>query len=55
MPDELVGKKLREYSILQLIGKGGMARVYKAQHVLLDELRAIKLLNPDSPGHRQRV
>ncbi len=49
MPDELVGKRLREYSILQLIGKGGMARVYKARHVLLDELRAIKLLNPDDP------
>ena len=25
MPDELVGKRIREYSILQLIGKGGMA------------------------------
>jgi len=46
MQDELVGKKLREYAILQCIGTGGMARVYKARHVLLEELRAIKLLNP---------
>ena len=47
MQDELVGKRLREYAILQCIGTGGMARVYKARHVLLDELRAIKLLNPE--------
>lgn len=47
MQDELVGKRLREYAILQCVGKGGMARVYKARHVLLDELRAIKLLNPE--------
>jgi len=48
MQDELVGKRLREYAILQCIGTGGMAKVYKARHVLLDELRAIKLLNPES-------
>ena len=47
MQDELVGKRLREYAILQCVGAGGMARVYKARHVLLDELRAIKLLNPE--------
>ena len=49
MQDELIGKRLREYAILQCVGKGGMARVYKARHVLLDELRAIKLLNPEGP------
>ena len=47
MQDELVGKRLREYAILQCVGTGGMARVYKARHVLLDELPAIKLLNPE--------
>jgi serine/threonine-protein kinase len=45
--DSLVGKRLREYQILSLVGKGGMAKVYKARHVLLDELRAIKLLRPE--------
>ncbi|MGH9461372.1 MAG: serine/threonine protein kinase [Vicinamibacteria bacterium] len=49
MQDELIGKRLREYAILQCVGQGGMARVYKARHVLLDELRAIKLLNPEGP------
>jgi len=45
--DPLVGKRLREYVILDLIGKGGMAKVYKARHCLLDEVRAIKFLRPE--------
>ncbi len=45
--DPLIGKRLREYVILDLIGKGGMAKVYKARHVLLDEIRAIKFLRPE--------
>ncbi len=45
--DPLVGKRLREYVILELIGKGGMAKVYKARHALLDEVRAIKFLRPE--------
>jgi serine/threonine-protein kinase len=45
--DPLVGKRLREYVILDLVGKGGMAKVYKARHVLLDEVRAIKFLRPE--------
>ena len=45
--DPLVGKRLREYVILDLIGKGGMAKVYKARHSLLDEVRAIKFLRPE--------
>lgn len=47
MQDPLVGKRLREYAILELVGKGGTAKVYKARHVLLDELRAIKILRPE--------
>jgi serine/threonine-protein kinase len=45
--DPLLGKKLREYVILELLGKGGMAKVYKARHVLLNEIRAIKFLRPE--------
>jgi serine/threonine-protein kinase len=50
--DPLIGKRLREYRILELIGKGGMAKVYKARHCLLDDLRAIKFLRPELQ-HRQ--
>ena len=47
MQDHLVGKRLREYLLLYCIGKGGMAKVYKARHTLLDEIRAIKILRPE--------
>jgi serine/threonine protein kinase len=47
MQDPLLGKRLREYFILECIGRGGMAKVYKARHVLLDEIRAIKFLRPE--------
>jgi serine/threonine-protein kinase len=36
-----------KYRILAQLGEGGMAVVYKAQHVLLDELRALKVIRPD--------
>ena len=34
------------YQILSKIGEGGMGAVYKAKHTGFDELRAIKVLNP---------
>ncbi len=45
--DPLIGKRLREYIILELVGRGGMAKVYTARHGLLDEIRAIKFLRPE--------
>lgn len=36
-----------KYRILAQIGEGGMATVYKAHHVLLDEPRAIKVILPE--------
>jgi serine/threonine-protein kinase len=35
------------YRILDKIGEGGMGAVYKAKHTGFDELRAIKVLNPE--------
>ena len=46
-PDRLIGSKIREYTILECVGNGGMAKVYKARHDLLDQLRALKLLHPE--------
>jgi len=36
-----------KYKILGKIGQGGMATVYRAHHQLLDEPRALKVINPE--------
>ncbi len=40
----LTNSQIGNYRILSLIGKGGMGEVYKAQHVHLETLAAIKIL-----------
>ncbi len=42
----LIGKTLGKYQIVEHIGHGGMAEVYKARHVQLDRMVAIKVLHP---------
>lgn len=43
--DPLVGSRIREYEILEVIGKGGMGAVYRARHIYLEEERAIKVIH----------
>lgn len=44
-PDPLLGTVfLEKYEIAELIGRGGMSAVYKARHILMDRLVAIKIL-----------
>jgi eukaryotic-like serine/threonine-protein kinase len=46
----LVGQQLEQrYRVLELIGRGGMSRVYRAEHVLLGREVAIKVVEPDHP------
>src|SRR6185503_21037402 len=47
--DEYVGKTLGEtYTILRVVGEGGMGRVYEAIHTRIGSKRfAIKLLHPE--------
>jgi serine/threonine-protein kinase len=41
----LTGKTLGKYQVLERIGRGGMADVYKGRHARLDRLVAIKVLH----------
>lgn len=50
-----VRKRLGDYDILREIGHGGMGIVYQAQHRLLDQVVAIKLLPESSLGDVQAV
>ena len=40
-------RRLAQYRLIDLIGEGGMGRVYKAEHLLLKRACAIKLIQPD--------
>lgn len=42
--DETVGKQVGSYTLQQLIGRGGMANVYLAQHPTLNQPVAIKMM-----------
>jgi len=46
-PIYLEGKSLGKYRILEPLGRGGMAQVYKAYHPQLDRYVAIKILRSD--------
>ncbi len=46
-PDPLIGTLVHErYRILELIGRGGMGVVYRAEHELMERIVAIKMLLP---------
>jgi serine/threonine-protein kinase len=43
--DEIVGRQIGIYQIDAFLGKGGMARVYHATHLMLERPCAVKVLN----------
>ena len=47
LPDPIIGRKLGDYTILALLGKGGMARVYKGYDEALDRHAAVKVITSD--------
>jgi serine/threonine protein kinase len=57
-PEALLGSLLGDrYSLVRLIGQGGMGAVYQAHHVVIGKTIAVKVLGPDysrNPGDVQR-
>ncbi len=47
MSDPLIGKQLGDYVIQSLLGRGGMARVYKGYDERLQRYAAVKVINSD--------
>ena len=45
--DPLIGRRVRDFSIVECIGRGGMGAVYRAEHLLLREPRALKVIRAE--------
>jgi serine/threonine protein kinase len=57
MMDELIGKRLGQYQVESVLGRGGMATVFKAYQASLDRYVAIKVLPPsfsENPAFAKR-
>jgi len=53
--EDAVGRILGSYKLLEVIGRGGMGRVYRAEHVRLGRQVALKLLKPEYAVKRDAV
>ena len=45
--DPLLGKRIGGYVVQELLGRGGMGRVYRARHRTLGTYAAVKVIEPD--------
>jgi serine/threonine-protein kinase len=49
----MIGEIIAKYQLKRLIGEGGMASVYEAEHKILGTKAAVKILNPMLSGDAQ--
>src|SRR5512137_1417555 len=52
-PSDLTGATLGKYRLIEKLGQGGMAQVYKAYQPDLDRYVAIKILHPHLTGDEE--
>ena len=45
-----IGSRVGDYEVLEVLGAGGMGRVYKVRNVISDRIEAMKVLLPDLEG-----
>lgn len=50
--DDLIGRKLSQYRIMEDLGRGSMARVFKAWHLGLERICALKIIDPNLVARR---
>jgi serine/threonine protein kinase len=50
--DDLIGRRLAQYHILEDLGRGSMARVFKARHLGLERVCALKIIDPNLVARR---
>ena len=54
--DPLIGQVVADrYRIVELLGRGGMGAVYRADHVLIKKSFALKVLHPELTHHTEAV
>ncbi|MEA2008586.1 MAG: serine/threonine-protein kinase, partial [Chloroflexota bacterium] len=46
LEDEFLGMTMGKFQLLELIGEGGMGKVYLAEHTKIGRMAAIKMLRP---------
>lgn len=53
--DPMIGKTIGNYSISGILGRGGMATVYKAWQINMSREVALKMINPNNIGNSQFI